>query len=192
MDEIVMVLIAGLTVADPKVRARSARTLAAWGSAASEAIPSLKPLCLHANTDVRRCSVWALGAIGVRSEEALSVILQTLRDPSPLVRRQSLWALEEMDMPSATVGPLIQALKDQEADVREEAAFVLGYMGPEVVMSAVTLIECVRDPAPSVRRQSILALELLKSTDAIPTIETALNDTDPSVREAARSALLRL
>jgi HEAT repeat protein len=51
---------------------------------------------------------------------------------------------------------LITALKDSDADVRQQAAFALSQIGDEAAIDALTV--AVKDPVADVRQQAIFAL----------------------------------
>jgi HEAT repeat protein len=194
MDEKLSRLIAGLQGADRNMRESSAEALAACGSEVAEAIPDLNRLCeQHSDADVRRCSVLALGGIGFSSrEDVLSILLQTLKDPDSTVRAESVLALGILDRPSKTVGPLAEALKDTDDEVRFHAAGELGELGPEAAGALKVLMDSARDPNEHVRCLVVWALGEIDCVVAIPSLEEALNGGVDTVRTTARMSLNHL
>ncbi len=86
------------------------------------------------------------------------------------------------------VGPLIKALQDKDALVREVAAQGLGYLGD--ARAAKPLGRALSDPSPSVRRRAASALVTVPARDAQADLEKAVrSDPDPNVRRYAVEAL---
>jgi hypothetical protein len=61
------------------------------------------------------------------------------------------------------VPALVGALKDKDADVRQQAAFALSQIGDESAIEPLTAL--LKDPAPEVRQQAIFALSQLAGGD---------------------------
>jgi HEAT repeat protein len=82
---------------------------------------------------VVRC--WAIFYLGrncsASSEEIVSAgLLQALKDPEPRVRRQAAHALAFARLPEAQIQPaLLEALQDEDAEVRELASMRLRLKG---------------------------------------------------------------
>jgi HEAT repeat protein len=92
-------------------------------------------------------------------------------------------------------GPLIEALKDPEPDVRQYAAIGLMRIGYEPGQGAQVgppLIELLRDSDPKVRKQAAGAFRSMKQAprNAIPALAALLHDPDPEVRAEGAFALM--
>ncbi|MBD2501766.1 HEAT repeat domain-containing protein [Anabaena azotica] len=85
------------------------------------------------------------------------------------------------------VAALIDALKDEDSDVRWSAASALGEIGSEKAVTA--LIDALKDKNSSVRRSAAFALEEIGSEKAVTALIDALKDEDSDVRWSAASAL---
>jgi 3-methyladenine DNA glycosylase AlkC len=86
---------------------------------------------------------------------------------------------------------LIQALEDEELEVRRSAALALGEMGPAAVDAVPALIRALEDENVFVRRDAADALGDIGpgAVEAVPALIQALGDENDYVRMAARYAL---
>lgn len=82
----------------------------------------------------------------------------------------------------------INALKDEDPEVRERAAEALGSFGPESKEAVPALIEALKDDDEKVCGQAAHALAKVGHW-AIPTLTKAIGDEDPVVREAVAEVL---
>ena len=135
----------------------------------------------------------ALAALaGMRDPRAIPGLLKALRDPSAQVRGQALSGLAQFDTPEATEG-VLSALEDQSADVRQRAARLMGLLGARGRLNdpkfVALLAGLLKDAAPEVRMQAIVALGRLRRSDAVPSLLPMLNDANAEVREQAAVAL---
>lgn len=89
---------------------------------------------------------------------------------------------------------LIQALRDDNAKIREESAMVLTTLGSQASEAVSALIETVKDRDPVVRHTAAWALGKIgpAAKPAIPVLGEALRDSEPRVRVSAAFALSRL
>ena len=114
-----------------------------------------------------------------------------LRDKDPLVRRQAARALGEIGrrrkMRALAIGPLVDALKDEDSRVRANAVDALANLkhGP----AAALLLDCCEDKSARVRRQAAEALGVLRAAEAVPKLADLLGDADAYVRLAAVESL---
>ena len=151
---------------------------------------ALLPALNDEDEDVREQALAALA--GMRDPRAIPGLLKALRDPSAEVRAQALNGLAQFDTPEATEG-VLSALKDQSADVRQRAARLMGLLAtrgrlndPKFVAVFAGLL---KDAAPEVRMQAIVALGRMRRPDAVPLLLPMLKDTNAEVREQAAVAL---
>jgi HEAT repeat protein len=86
------------------------------------------------------------------------------------------------------------ALKDADPEKRQEAAFVLGRIGPNAGPAVPALAEALQDESPRVRSNAALALFKIGSAarDAVPALILALKDDVALVRMDAALALSRI
>jgi HEAT repeat protein len=108
-----------------------------------------------------------------------------LADPDPAVRAQAV-----RDMPlEGNVDLLIQALRDEDADIRMLAAdrqeVNVAYKAEE---RARALVQALKDKHAGVRRQAVWALAWI-APDAWPALRDGLADPDPRVRAGAADAI---
>jgi HEAT repeat protein len=83
---------------------------------------------------------------------------------------------------------LVQALGDEDADVRQGAASALGQIGPEAAQAVPALIEALGDQDEDVRERAASALGQI-GAEAVAALIEALGDEDADVRQGAALAL---
>jgi HEAT repeat protein len=180
---------AGLSSADPAVRAHAACELRDLGSEAAPLLARLAAMLDDGSpVDPAVCGerTWrfrgtqepttpgeqaasALLAIGT---SAAPVLRQALGRPAWVARRNAAWALG--------------ALKDSEA-VREQVAWALGAIGDRRAVDP--LVAALGDSVAGVRKQSAWALGALGDRRAVAGLTHALKDADAGVRKQAAWAL---
>jgi HEAT repeat protein len=85
------------------------------------------------------------------------------------------------------IDPLLAALTDAEASVREQAAWALGLKGDRRVIAG--LLAALDDDAPAVRERAVWALGLKGDDRAVEPLVARLTDDHAGVREQAAWAL---
>jgi hypothetical protein len=85
------------------------------------AIPCMAASLKDENTNVRMLAAWGLGQMG---EPALKPLLAELADKGSPGRSDAAFALGKINQPQA-IGPLIDALKETDPDLRKESAKAL-------------------------------------------------------------------
>jgi HEAT repeat protein len=125
------------------------------------------------------------------------ILLDGLRRGNPEQRAAAAINLASFKpIPAAQVTrPLIQALKDPEPGVRENAAISLMRIGYEPGQGAEVgppLVEALRDPAPRVRKAAAGAFRSMARgpRTAIPALADLLRDPEAEVRAEAAFALM--
>jgi HEAT repeat protein len=108
-----------------------------------------------------------------------------LRDKNPAVRAA---ALRDGGRDLGTQ-LLLEALHDEDADVRLLAAQRLGGSGPDTEKRTAALLLALKDPHAGVRREAAEALSFIGPA-ATPALCKALEDEDPRVRVGAAFALI--
>jgi HEAT repeat protein len=107
-----------------------------------------------------------------------------LHDANPAIRAAAIRRLSR----DWQIGELIQALRDENADVRMLAAQHLEGNGPQVAEKALALVHVLADEQPNVRREAAWSLGSL-GWAAWPALQDALHDDNPRVRAGAALAL---
>ena len=173
------------------------------------ALPELLRALGSGQDRVRDGAVLALTLMGPATWPAL---VPRLRDPSRQVRLGAARVLAETKWKPYTVreafafhaalgdwesvagmGPaaepfLIDALGDQNSDVREAAARTLGRSGDSGAVRPLLRL-LARDPEEEVREAAAQALGLLADPSAVPGLRAAVDDRSHTVRFAAATAL---
>jgi HEAT repeat protein len=92
------------------------------------------------------------------------------------------------------VGHWVQALQGPDAQQRQQAARVLGNVGPGDPAAVPALARAAADPVPAVRREAVVALLKLgpAARAALPALERLRHDPDPQVRRDAALAVQKL
>ena len=85
------------------------------------------------------------------------------------------------------MGALIESLKDSGADVRAQAANVLGRFSQKDAVRA--LEQCLEDPESLVRGSAVRALGKIKDSTSIPALAQAFENADESYRDDIAQAL---
>lgn len=88
------------------------------------------------------------------------------------------------------VGPLIEILKEKNADLRERAAEALGKIGDARAMQSLT--EALKDPSDRVRKAVAYSLGAIGDARALRPLAVALGDSDRHVGCAAAKAIKNL
>ncbi len=116
------------------------------------------------------------------------LLLSALKNEDVSVRASAAWALIRIG--ADAVGPVGRMLKDENAFVRERAAWVTGWLGDERAVEL--LIQLLKDAEPDVRRTTAWALGRIGSARAIVPLKAIQADPDPAVRKNAAEALERI
>lgn len=197
-------LVANLSAADPKLRAKAACELRKHVEAATAAMGTLVALLedgapvqgeacrrpwgrsMDGSRDVTSPGQEAAATLVAIGQRAVPPLLAALDSPSWIARRNGAWALGALDEPRA-LEPLIRLMKDSEPAVREQAAWALGVL--EDASAAPAVIQGLKDADPRVRRQAAWAAGVMEASGATEPLMAALKDPDAGVRRQAAWAL---
>lgn len=152
--------------------------------------PSVDPLIQalrDENPEVRNFAAWTLGDL--KDPKSVQPLIQALKDKM-IDDAQVSGALIAIGKPA--VVPLIQALNDDDKDVRSNATWILGHFGNNTNITDFLINILNNDPEGDVRGTAAMALGWLKNKDAVEPLIQALNDSDSSVRDYAIKALIEL
>jgi HEAT repeat protein len=148
-----------------EVRIQAARSLGQFGPAAREAEPTLRALLAETpriSPALRVEAVTTLVALKPKTDASAKALLEALRDPQ--LREPTATAMIFDDfIPPKTLTWILADLKDPKAEVRQQAATILGDLG---------VVAKYGSPA------------------TIPALTAALNDSDTQVRRLAFVAYL--
>jgi HEAT repeat protein len=99
--------------------------------------------------------------------------------------REALQVLKRMG--PAAVPDLIQALKDQDWQVRNQAAVALGVIGPEAKTAVPALIDALQAEDKYLRSHAATALGQIgrEAGAAVPALTSALQDKEEDVGSAS-------
>jgi HEAT repeat protein len=215
LSETVPSLIAALRDTAGNVRASAIEALGKIGPPAAEAVPVLITALGDSNVLIRAAAAEALGRIGPPAAEAVPVLITALGDADALVREKVAEGLGEIGSAAAEAVPaLITTLSDVEFRVGAAAAKALGKIGPTAAPALVAVLVkgVVRQSANKNSGEigagavqglvsalgdavvlSLVAKALGEigpaSAEAVPTLITALRDSNELMRAAAAEAL---
>jgi HEAT repeat protein len=178
----------------------TARALGHIGDPAG--IPGLLDGLRDVSQLVRGNAASALGSIGVQHPEfggdLLAPLVAALGDRDSGVRALAALALgrvaaalESPTLREEAIPALLNAFRDSSLNVRTNAAWALGRIGPDAVPA---MIHALRDEEMQVRSAAASVLKQIgerhgKTTRAVDALIAALNDVDETVRWYAIGAL---
>ena len=147
----------------------------------------------------RRSTRWLVGLglvgattaiLGAQATRAVTpAVSRTETEPhqAPLVRPQEVMALDDQATLPSITGALVEALRDADGQVREQAAMGLAVTpGTEVINP---LINALKDPDAQVREKAAIGLAFRRDPKIVDPLLIAINDSDSQVREKAAIAL---
>ena len=116
-------------------------------------------------------------------------LLAATTSTDPEVRRMAVTSLQGLG--GEAVAPFVQALKDQNADVRHAAATALGRIGLGAIDAIPQLIAAIQDADERVRASAAFSLSTFgrHAFEAVPALQKALSDTSAAVRSRAAFTL---
>jgi HEAT repeat protein len=191
----------------------------ALGNIKTGTVPPLVEALKDRDADVRFYALWALGLVGPDAGDAKPAVAAALKDPSASVRRKAVFAVSKILPPDQAMPYLVAAFKDKDGDVRQEAVEMLvplraagvpalvqalkeddvelrrlviaalGQIGPDAGEAAPAL-RAFLDPnkEPNSGGEATQALALI-GKPALPVLLEALKDPNPQVRQQAFFAL---
>ncbi len=131
----------------------------------------------HADHNERRAAVATISSMDHPAKLALLIdALQT--EPDPFIREDLTYALTRIG--HASVPALIALLHDERAEVRDQAAHVLGKIGHADAVDP--LIAALDDAAPAVIAKAAFALHQIGAVGAIPALVARLDHADQAVQ----------
>ena len=180
----------------PHARLQAATLLGRMGAAAAPAAPALAAAANDPDQGVRQCALSTLACLGPAAKEAAPRLDALLRvgdaHSHPVEVAEALVAID----PHADVVPhLVQALSDQEPEIRLRALGVLSSLDrSRAVVAAPVIAALIADEDPEARVEAVTTYSrLVDRRDAIPLLQTALRDeADPGVKRHLARTIVRL
>jgi HEAT repeat protein len=169
------------------------------GEQAALALASLGPLAFrplanqldNSNPSVRRNAAWAIGELTNMPPsdrgDAVPQLITLLSDSDAWVRMAAARALGELHDHRA-VPQLIATLSDNNWRVRELVVWALNETKDARAVTALCTV-LLSDPRAEVRRGAAEALGEIQSTQALPALKQALQDSEPGVSAKAAWAI---
>lgn len=156
--------------------------------------PAFRPLTNQldtSNATVRRNAAWAIGELtnmlpGDRSDAVPQLII-LLSDSDEWVRMAAARALGELHDRRA-VTRLVATLSDDNWRVRELVVWALSEMKDDRAVNALCAV-LLSDTRGEVRRGAAEALGEIQSSEALPALKQALQDSEPGVSAKAAWAI---
>lgn len=184
----------GLTSKEPWVRSWSASKLPEFGPKAASAIPALVELLDDKDERVRNGAIYALENIGPLDTPR---VIKALQDKRPRVRAAVAWMLGGTPYRrdgQAAFAALLEAVKDEDAEVRKWTAASLKNFPEGAERVVPLLIQMLKDPETEVRQMAARSLGELgqAARPALPALLDALKGKDPELRDWSVFALREL
>ena len=157
------------------IRRNAASALGQIGPEAKDAVSALIQSLQDQDEWVRSNTAWALGMIGIpvaikAVEGEVPVLIKALQDQeaSKSVHVMAAWTLGNIGEGAVDAVPaLMQALKDQNPDVRNNAAWALAKIGEDAVPA---LIQALQDQDSQVHANAVLALGEIGTPEALKAV----------------------
>lgn len=187
VDEVLPILIAGLTDTEADVRQDAAIAIQCFGDEAEPAVPHLINAFWH---DIELYAASALGSIGPGAEAAIPSLLKALQQGDEDLKARAAEAIGEIGS-DAAVPTLIELLQQEDAGLRQAAAEALQHLGPVAQAAVPNLILVLEDESPEVKGTAAKALgEIESDNPAIAELlMPLLQDEEASVRASTAYAL---
>jgi HEAT repeat protein len=137
-----------------------------------------------ANAEVRRVAVAASSG----DDQLIPQLVEMLADdPAPTVRRECAEVLGQHKL--ADPSPLVAALNDDAAEVREAAVTALGEIAATASLAALITLASDEDEDKLVREAAVAALGAIGDPGAVPTLLRLIAEGPPQVRRRCAAAL---
>ncbi len=187
---ILPVLTTALRDNDAYVRAEAVAALASYVGLRPDVSPLLRTAAHDPDANVRQTAVAALGRVGL---PAVPALLQAMRDPEAKVWKKAIDAFLEMPVPDKVLRPvLLRALKSDDSNQRQGAAYAMARFGADAVQP---LVDALQDPDAGVQWAAVDTLDTIgpAARKAVPAlVQVAASKRTPKVRQGAVMALVTI
>jgi bilin biosynthesis protein len=175
---------------DTVVKGSAVGALARTGEAAVP--PLLEILTSSENSEsIKGHAAWALAFIGSKAKEQL---YQAYASDSPEVRSAVVGAIArvaEEEKEERAFNLLVNSLEDSDANVRSEAAAVLGNLAYQPAREKLT--ELLKHPFGETRKSAALALMKIGNSVSIEPLQTALiEESEAEIKQVIKLAISQL
>jgi HEAT repeat protein len=176
---------------DEYVRQTAAAAITRLGTQATAAVPGLVDALSDDSADVRREAMLLIYRIRFLAGTALRPIVKALDDEDPVVRANAAGVIEFQGAAAKDLAtePLVRHLTDEDQKVRLWSARALAKVNPPALVKPA--LARAKEGSPEQRAEAFgqLGYARLAAKEAVPTLVEALEEENPSVREAAVKAL---
>jgi HEAT repeat protein len=179
-----------------KLRARVAYTLGQIGPPAAAATGELAKLLISKDSRTVTEAALALGKIGPAASASVPALTSALQQSDGHDPHTIIFALGKMGPAAVAAKPELMkvlASKDQSAAIVAASALTqIDGQSPQTVAQTLPVLTAgLSSPVPESRQMSAEALARLKSgaKSALPALEKAAVDDNPSVRDAVKEAI---
>lgn len=129
------------------------------------------------------------GDVRAQEKDPGPALAALLKDKNVEVRRSAAFVLKFLPQVDAAVTNLVEALRDPDEIVRNNASDALVLIAPRY--SVPPLTAALREKSPQLKQLAATTLGRIRrfTDEAIPDLILLLKDNDPDVREAASGAI---
>jgi HEAT repeat protein len=179
---------------DPAVRTDAAKKLDAMGAAAAPAIPELADALIDSVASVRHAVLHAFATLGPRAADAAGMVAIMLGHEEAETQILAADALAKIDAPASSVGPLTRTLLDDDGQVRERCAQVLGGFGPASMTAVPRLIRLAdTDTSAAVRAAAKQALDqIAPAKGRVQRVAAGMRSKDKTTQLTTAAALAEM
>jgi HEAT repeat protein len=169
---------------DSSSKVRCAALLALGKLGAVEEMPRLLQALKDEDSEVRTVAATALGWL--KDAHAADALMQLLGDPSRKVAEAAANAMVMIG--TDLLGPLLDAVRNDRIQAREEIVRAFGIFEPQEKIKEV-LLALLKDGKSEIRRAAVMALGAYNTETLFPQIGELVRDADPRTRAAAVKVL---
>jgi HEAT repeat protein len=190
MNDAVLLLAESLMHEDQRVRQAAVEALVDLDPPPGTVLPAIQKVLKQADEQTRDLALDALASIG---EDAVPELIEALQHREVRAKAAAILARIGPQAKDA-VGPLSEALKDEDPDTREEVLFAIAAIGPDAAAAVPAVIKALEDPDMNVRYGACYALGRIGPAviEAKPALTEQLDAVDPFLDLATAWALARI
>lgn len=176
------------------VRHAAMSAISSFGAEAKSAVPALTKQLENEEPALRAMAAQALGHIGPAASDAVKPLSELLEDSQSLVKMHAAWALARIQ-PGKTkafkkaLPILINALKSEDPELKDEAIEALSEMGNSAVSPLMKFLKDNQEVSGEIAALDVLTALGPRAKNAAKIVAEALNSPDPMLRWHAARAL---